>query len=80
MMSHLHLSVFLAHIGDGVLVQDRVEANSRTYQWHVTEHGSECIEARLALDEVIRIVPRRPVKTTMKCNRMSNNGGCCYTR
>lgn len=58
--NEFHLSVFLAQRGDGVLVKNGVEAQHRPHERHVAPRTRECVEARLALDEVLGVTPRGP--------------------
>jgi hypothetical protein len=55
-----NLPVFLPQVGYRVLEKHRVQAHIGAKKGHVAKHGGERIETRLALDEVIWIVPWRP--------------------
>lgn len=72
-VNRFHLAILLAQVGNRVLEKDWVEANGRTDQWHVTEESHECIEARLSLKKVIRIVPRRSTVCVCLCAIVSPN-------
>ncbi len=59
-MDRLHLLVFLSQIRNGILEEYRIKANGGADERHVPKEGHKCVEARLPLKEMIRIIPRRP--------------------
>jgi hypothetical protein len=58
-----NLPVFFPQVGYRVLEKHRVQTHIGAEERHVAKHSGERIKTRLALDEVIWVIPWRPATT-----------------